>query len=82
MTLCTVFNAIDAHYWYGGGFGDLEKFGQARLSAFYTPIMGSVIALTVQLFYCYRISVFRSNKSWFTAVIAFVRPAMPHYRRR
>ncbi|KAJ7506161.1 hypothetical protein B0H11DRAFT_2272366 [Mycena galericulata] len=70
MAVCTCLNAADVHYWYAAGFGDLEKFGEARFSPFYTPIMGSVIALIVQLFYCYRISVFRSNAVWFTAVIA------------
>ncbi|KAJ7456125.1 hypothetical protein FB451DRAFT_1407451 [Mycena latifolia] len=77
MALCTCLNAADAHYWYGAGFGDLAKFAEPRFSAFYTPIMGSVIALVVQLFYCYRISVFRANVSvfsanavWFTAPIA------------
>ncbi|KAJ7503815.1 hypothetical protein B0H11DRAFT_2187682 [Mycena galericulata] len=70
MAVCTCLNAADVYYWYAAGFGDLEKFGEARFSPFYTPIMGSVIALIVQLFYCYRISVFRSNAVWFTAVIA------------
>ncbi|KAJ7107930.1 hypothetical protein C8R44DRAFT_986985 [Mycena epipterygia] len=70
MAVCTCLNAADAHYWYAAGFGDLAKFSQARFSPFYTPIMGSIIALVVQLFYCYRISLFRSNTVWFTAIIA------------
>ncbi|KAJ7743913.1 hypothetical protein DFH07DRAFT_835129 [Mycena maculata] len=70
MAVCTCLNAADAHYWYAAGFGDLSKFGEARFSAFYTPMMGSVIALIVQLFFCYRISVFRTNAAWFTSIIA------------
>ncbi|KAJ6601521.1 hypothetical protein B0H10DRAFT_2082246 [Mycena sp. CBHHK59/15] len=70
MALCTCLNAADAHYWYASGFGDIVKFGQAGFSPFYTPIMGSVIALIVQLFFCYRISVFRTNAVWATALIA------------
>jgi hypothetical protein len=34
--------------------------------------MGSVIALAVQLFFCYRISVFRSGAIWWSAMIAAV----------
>ncbi|KAJ6620981.1 hypothetical protein B0H10DRAFT_1031632 [Mycena sp. CBHHK59/15] len=72
MALCTCLNAADAHYWYASGFGDIVKFGQAGFSPFYTPIMGSVIALVVQLFFCYRISVFRSGAVWWSALIALV----------
>ncbi|KAF8132253.1 hypothetical protein K438DRAFT_1463727, partial [Mycena galopus ATCC 62051] len=55
MALCVCLNAADAQYWYASGFGDITKFGQARFSPFYTPIMGSIIALAVQFFFCYRI---------------------------
>ncbi|KAJ7041430.1 hypothetical protein C8F04DRAFT_1080066 [Mycena alexandri] len=72
MALCTCLNAADVHYWYGSGFGDIVKFGQARFSPFYTPIMGSVIALVVQLFFCYRISVFRSSATWWSVLIATI----------
>ncbi|KAJ7062440.1 hypothetical protein B0H15DRAFT_958799 [Mycena belliarum] len=72
MLVCTCLNAADAHYWYATGFGDLTKFGQARLSPFYTPLMGSVVALAVQLFFCYRISVFRASAMWWSALIAAV----------
>ncbi|KAJ6556999.1 hypothetical protein DFH09DRAFT_548073 [Mycena vulgaris] len=70
MALCTCLNAADAHYWYAAGFGDLARFAEPRFSAFYTPMMGSLIALVVQLFYCYRISVFRTGAVWFIAIIA------------
>ncbi|KAJ7480817.1 hypothetical protein FB451DRAFT_1238503, partial [Mycena latifolia] len=72
MAVCTCLNAADAHYWYAAGFGDLAKFGQARFSPFYTPLMGSVIALVVQLFFCYRISVFRAGAAWWSALIAVI----------
>ncbi|KAJ7640082.1 hypothetical protein DFH06DRAFT_630834 [Mycena polygramma] len=72
MALCTCLNMADVHFWFGSGFGDIVKFGQARFSPFYTPIMGSVIALAVQLFFCYRISVFRSSATWLSYVIAVI----------
>ncbi|KAJ6505819.1 hypothetical protein C8R47DRAFT_1037769 [Mycena vitilis] len=72
MALCTCLNMADVHFWFGSGFGDIVKFGQARFSPFYTPIMGSVIALVVQLFFCYRISVFRSSATWLSYVIAVI----------
>ncbi|KAJ7085125.1 hypothetical protein B0H15DRAFT_910485 [Mycena belliarum] len=64
MALCTCLNAADAYYWFGAGFGDLARLAEPRFSAFYTPMMGSIIALAVQLFYCYRISVFRRHTEW------------------
>ncbi|KAJ7722348.1 hypothetical protein B0H16DRAFT_1600810 [Mycena metata] len=72
MAVCTCLNAADVHYWFGSGFGDLVKFGQARFSPFYTPIMGSIIALVVQLFFCYRISVFRASAVWWSVLIASI----------
>ncbi|KAK7046235.1 hypothetical protein R3P38DRAFT_2607109 [Favolaschia claudopus] len=72
MLVCTCLNAADAYYWFAAGFGDIVKFGQARFSPFYTPLMGSIIALVVQLFFCYRISVFRAGASWWSGVIAAV----------
>ncbi|KAJ7056837.1 hypothetical protein C8F01DRAFT_1257494 [Mycena amicta] len=74
MLLCTCLNAADANRWWGDGFGDLLEFSRAGFSPFYTPIMGSVIALAVQLFYCYRISVFRESRGsvWWSAAIAVV----------
>ncbi|KAJ7911097.1 hypothetical protein B0H13DRAFT_1713917 [Mycena leptocephala] len=72
MALCICFNAADAHYWYGSGFGDIIKFGLAHFAPLYISIMGSVIALAVQLFFCYRISVFRSGAIWWSAIIAAI----------
>ncbi|KAJ6552985.1 hypothetical protein B0H19DRAFT_1236145 [Mycena capillaripes] len=72
MALCVCLNAADAHYWFGSGFGDIVKFGEARFSPFYTPLMGSIVALLVQLFFCYRISIFRSGAVWWSGAIAAI----------
>ncbi|KAJ7184976.1 hypothetical protein C8R46DRAFT_1209169 [Mycena filopes] len=72
MSLCTCLNAADAHYWFASGFGDIVKFSKAGFSPFYTPLMGSIIALVVQLFFCYRISVFRAGALWWSVLIAVI----------
>jgi hypothetical protein len=83
MAVCACLNAADAHYWYGAHFGDIAAFAQPGFSPFYTPLMGSLIALAVQLFFCYRISVFGSSTSasamWWTVsvLIAAVRVLPP-----
>jgi hypothetical protein len=79
MLISICFNAADTHFWYAVNFGDLTTFGEARFSAFYTPIIGSLIGLLVQGFFAYRISRFR-RAIWVAALIALVslasRPVM------
>ena len=80
MLVCTCLNAADIYYWFGAGFGDITRFSKAGFSPFYTPLMGSVIALVVQLFFCYRISVFRTGSAravWWSVAIASVSPHHP-----
>ncbi|KAJ7109000.1 hypothetical protein C8R43DRAFT_183516 [Mycena crocata] len=59
MLVCTCLNAADVEYWFGSGFGDISRFANPGHSRFYTPIMGSFIAMLVQLFFCYRIFVIK-----------------------
>jgi len=47
--------AADLYYWFGSGFGDISHLDNVYLSAFDAPLLGSVIALIIQLFFCYRI---------------------------
>ncbi|KAF7327343.1 hypothetical protein MKEN_00311900 [Mycena kentingensis (nom. inval.)] len=74
MLVCTCLNAADLQRWYGSGYGDLRVFIKTGFSPFYTPLMGSVIGLVVQLFFCYRITVFRANSwtLWWACAIAAV----------
>jgi hypothetical protein len=71
MLVSICFNAADAHFWYAANFGDLTTFGEARFSAFYTPIIGSLVGFLVQGFFVYRISMFR-GAMWVAAFIALV----------
>ncbi|KAJ7445085.1 hypothetical protein FB451DRAFT_1433621 [Mycena latifolia] len=63
MAVCTCLNAADVQFWFGAGFGDIARFADPRNSRFYTPLMGSFIAMLVQLFFCYRIVAVR-NTAW------------------
>ncbi|KAG6910308.1 hypothetical protein DXG01_011705 [Tephrocybe rancida] len=54
------------------GFGNVLNFADPRLSPFYTPMMGSIMALVVQLFFCYRIWVINRAIWWWCLLIAAV----------
>ncbi|KAJ7448019.1 hypothetical protein FB451DRAFT_768010 [Mycena latifolia] len=58
-TVATALNGVDVYYWFAAGFGDILRFAQPRISPFYTPILGSVMALVVQVFFCYRIYIIK-----------------------
>ncbi|KAJ7057837.1 hypothetical protein C8F01DRAFT_325074 [Mycena amicta] len=72
MTLSTCLNAADAYFWFASGFGNLIQLGSAHISPFYTPILGSIIALVIQLFFCYRIWIIKSAALPLSAVIAVI----------
>ncbi|KAJ7448779.1 hypothetical protein FB451DRAFT_1411205 [Mycena latifolia] len=72
MTVCTCLNAADVQFWFGAGFGDIARFADPGYSRFYTPLMGSFIAMLVQLFYCYRITVIRRTAWPLSVVIALI----------
>ncbi|KAJ6590609.1 hypothetical protein DFH09DRAFT_208498 [Mycena vulgaris] len=72
MALSTCLNAADAYFWYADGFGNLIQFSQAHISPFYTPIMGSLIALMIQLFFCYRIWIIKSSALFLSIAIAVI----------
>jgi len=63
-TLQTVLSAVDAHYWFGSGFGNVLRLANPYFSAFDSPLMDGVISLVVQWYFCYRIWLL-SNKSWY-----------------
>ncbi|KAJ6631128.1 hypothetical protein B0H10DRAFT_708496 [Mycena sp. CBHHK59/15] len=70
--LSTCLNAADAAFWYASGFGNIIQFSQAHISPFYTPIMGSIIALMIQLFFCYRIWIIKSSALFLSIAIAVI----------
>ncbi|KAJ7735711.1 hypothetical protein B0H16DRAFT_1327051, partial [Mycena metata] len=72
-TAMTALNGFDVYRWFAVGFGDVLKFMQPGFSAFYTPLGGSVLALAVHLFFCFRIYVIKSRALWVCILIAVVR---------
>jgi predicted membrane channel-forming protein YqfA (hemolysin III family) len=73
MLVCLFLDAVDMHFWFGAGFGDLDKFAKARYSGVTSPIIGSLVGLCVQFFFAYRISMFR-QAVLFSGFVALVGP--------
>ncbi|KAJ7060865.1 hypothetical protein C8F01DRAFT_176014 [Mycena amicta] len=71
-TVATALNGYDMYYWFADGFGDIVRFGKPHVSPFYTPILGSVMALVVQTFFCYRIYIIKRDAWWFCVFIVLV----------
>ncbi|PFH46700.1 hypothetical protein AMATHDRAFT_50860 [Amanita thiersii Skay4041] len=61
--------AADIYFWFGTGFGNVVRLNVTYLSPFDTPMIGAIVALIVQLFFCYRIwKLSRSQWHLYTAV--------------
>jgi len=61
----------DAFYWLCAGFGDLNHLNNTYVSPFDTPMIGSVVAFIVQLFFCHRIWKL-SNSNWYILMCAVI----------
>ncbi|KAJ7264546.1 hypothetical protein B0H12DRAFT_231268 [Mycena haematopus] len=59
ITFDSCLNVLDVSFWYVTSFGDTASFEDPRFANFYSPIMGSFIAMLVHLFFCFRIFVIR-----------------------
>ena len=53
--------AANIDFWFGAGYGNLDHLNNVHLSPFDTPLIGSIVAFIVQLFFCYRIWVLRTS---------------------
>ncbi|KAJ7260119.1 hypothetical protein C8J57DRAFT_484328 [Mycena rebaudengoi] len=71
MLVCLCLDAADVHFWFAAGFGDLDKFQRARFAGVNGPIVGSLVGLCVQLFFAYRISMFR-QAVWFSGLLVVI----------
>jgi hypothetical protein len=60
--------AADAYYWFASGFGDMTHLVNVFLSPFDVPLLGSLLAIIVQSFLCYRVYVLGRNK-WLPLVL-------------
>ncbi|KAH9952919.1 hypothetical protein BGW80DRAFT_563816 [Lactifluus volemus] len=72
-TLQTAFTGADLYYWFVSGFGNINHLEAPYLSSFDVPIIGSVVSLTVQFFFAYRVWVLSDKKSsWLCVLICIV----------
>ncbi|KAJ7839552.1 hypothetical protein B0H14DRAFT_695009 [Mycena olivaceomarginata] len=71
-TVMTALNGVDVYHWFAEGFGNILEFAKPLISPAYTPIMGSVMALVVQLFFCYRIYIIKREALPLSIFIALV----------
>ena len=62
-TAQTVLTGVDLYYWFVSGFGNLDHISSPYLSAFDVPIIGSIVSLTVQSFFVYRIWILSGRTS-------------------
>ncbi|KAF8498155.1 hypothetical protein F5888DRAFT_225422 [Russula emetica] len=63
-TLQTALSGADLYYWFASGFGNVERLTTPYISFFDTPILGSVVSLSVQFFFVYRIWVLSEKRQW------------------
>lgn len=70
-TAQTIMNGVDVFNNYARGFGNLLIISNPYLGSVYTPIMGSIMSMIVQLFFCYRIWLI-SHMPWLGGGISLV----------
>ncbi|KAI9452298.1 hypothetical protein BJY52DRAFT_942904 [Lactarius psammicola] len=68
-TLQTALSGADLYYWFVSGFGNMDHLTSSYLSTIDVPIIGSIISLTVQLFFVYRIWILSGRSSWFLCLV-------------
>ncbi|KAG6855714.1 hypothetical protein H0H87_011702, partial [Tephrocybe sp. NHM501043] len=62
-------NAYDVFQWFAAGFGNAVKIQDPLTSPVNTPFMGSIMALVVQIFFCYRIFIINRSAWWWCLII-------------
>jgi hypothetical protein len=74
-TVQTALSGADLYYWFAAGFGE-TKFITPFASFFDLQIVGSVVSLSVQLFFVYRIRVLsrlcEKRSRWLCIIICLV----------
>ena len=70
-TAQTALTGADACYWFIQGFGDFDRLFAVHYIPIDVAIMGSVISLVVQMYFCYRIWTLTRNL-WLCVVISIV----------
>ena len=68
----TALSGADLYYWFVSGFGNMDHLTDPYAAAFDVPMIGSIVSLTVQIFFVYRIWVLSGRKSWVLCLIICV----------
>ena len=70
-TVQTALSGADLYNWVAAGFGNFRQLIAPFASFKFVdvPIMGSVVSLSVQFFFAYRIFVLSEKRSWWLSVI-------------
>ena len=68
-TVQTALSGADLYYWFAVGFGNVFQLTMPFASFVDVPIMGSVVSLSVQFFFVYRILVLSEKRSWWLCVV-------------
>ena len=68
-TVQTGLSGADLYYWFVSGFGNTGHLTAPFASFVDVQMMGSVVSLSVQFFFVYRIFVLSEKKSWWLCVI-------------
>ena len=73
-TVQTGLTGADLYYWFVSGFGNLNHLASPHESGFDVPIIGTIVSLTVQFFFMYRIWVLSEKRrsSWFLCLLIFL----------
>ncbi|KAF8486820.1 hypothetical protein DFH94DRAFT_849361 [Russula ochroleuca] len=69
----TALSGADIYYWFAAGFGNEVQLVRSFASFFDLQILGSVVSLSVQFFFVYRIWVLSEKRSrWLCIIICLV----------
>jgi hypothetical protein len=63
---------VDAFHWFVYNFGNTEALSDLSMAGIDGPVLDGVIALIVQLVYCWRIWVLSGQRPVLPAIIALV----------
>ena len=67
-TVQTALSGADLYYWFAAGFGNTGSLTAPFASFVDVQMMGSVVSLSVQFFFVYRIWMLSEKRSWLLCV--------------
>ena len=73
-TIQTALTGSDVYYWFIAGFGNVERLAHSHFAPIDLAIVGTIIELVVQGYFCYRIWVMKNKRfsfiCWVVAVVS------------